>query len=292
MGKDFQISNEKHSYRIVFNDGETPDTLEDFKFNDTDLKEDFYEDFYAEVGSESPLKAVREFQFGEVVKRLRQIHRANQAESSFIDIGAANGDFVEFLRKSFPQNKVLGVEPCAEKETEYLKKKCIEDVTENYDFVFLMDVFEHFQDPREKMQLLHKIVSDEGYICLKVPNKDSLLYRLGKISRFFLRFMANKLFWRLYQVDFPPPHFYYHNKNALLGAMREHFEPVDIFYLSEVPVSGMMKRLWGLNPILKMILLPLVVIYNMATIGRLKDGLVIIGKKKTTLLNPPISKAV
>lgn len=40
-----------------------------------------------------------------------------------------------------------------------------------FDFVFLSHVFEHLNDPREYLRKIHKIICDNGYLFIEVPNE-------------------------------------------------------------------------------------------------------------------------
>ena len=145
----------------------------------------------------------------------------------------------------------------------------------------MMDVFEHFQSSEETLVKIKNIVKDNGHICFKVPNKDSLLYRVARFGSYFSKSLASKLLWRMYQVDFPPPHYFYFNKSSLAKVIEKDFDLIESFYVSELPIKGMWQRLWGVPTILRLIIFPVAIIYSLIASGPLQDGLVIIAKKKS-----------
>ena len=276
----FEISKNGASHRIEFNGPDKPDRL--IEFNPP--QEGFYTEFYSSEGGSSPLKATRAYQFGEICRRVaKRLPPSNQC--TMIDVGAAQGEFVDFARNFFSADQVSihGIEPYISVERKYLKKKRLEEVDEEFDFVFLNDVFEHFSDPEEKVRKLSEIVAPGGYLVLKVPNKSSLLYRMAKGMRLSLKSASVGLLWRLYQVDYPPPHFFYYNLSTLSQMISTHFVVKEHFYLSEAPLAGAWSRLWGVSMPRRMIVYPLLVSYGLVTRGDLKDGLVIIAQKKAEI---------
>lgn len=268
--------------RITFRNREEYDSL-DICYNQEfiDTKKSFYDDFYEnEDSGESALLTTRTLQFEKILEKIKTLSILNSKESIYIDIGAGRGHFVEFIKKKLNVN-IIGVEPAIKKETPILKKGTLEDIEIQYDFVSLLDVFEHFKDPEETIKKIHSIVKNDGYVCIKVPNKDSLIYQIAK-SSVFLKFFSSKILWRLYQIDFPPPHYNYFNKSSLNKMIEKYFNVEECFYVSEVPIRGLFSRFWGIPFLSKLLIIPLAILYRTISIGKLNDGLVIIGKKKSS----------
>lgn len=268
--------------RITFRNREEYDSL-DICYNQEfiDTKKSFYDDFYEnEDSGESALLTTRTLQFEKILEKIKTLSILNSKESIYIDIGAGRGHFVEFIKKKLNVN-IIGVEPAIKKETPILKKGTLEDIEIQYDFVSLLDVFEHFKDPEETIKKIYSILKNDGYVCIKVPNKDSLIYQIAK-SSVFLKFFSSKILWRLYQIDFPPPHYNYFNKSSLNKMIEKYFNVEECFYVSEVPIRGLFSRFWGIPFLSKLLIIPLAILYRTISIGKLNDGLVIIGKKKSS----------
>jgi len=100
-------------------------------------------------------------------------------DSKIIDIGAAVG---ELLLSFQDECKELYATECDIKMKLHLDK--IEKIqllsnpdmfNKNYiryfNFVFMSHVFEHLNDPLEYLDEVHKIISDDGYLFIEVPNE-------------------------------------------------------------------------------------------------------------------------
>lgn len=262
-------------FSIEFNSANLPDRLSTFE---TPKSDKFYEEFY-ESSDNYPLAKVRHLQFEKILKIFKSCNLDDLFHKNVIDVGAGQGLFVKFLRNHFPNNKnIIGIEPYNNNNASYIKKTKLEDLEEKFDLLFMLDVFEHFENPIEVKDNIVKNLIPGGVICLKVPNKDSLLYQISKSFK-FLNF-AKSLLARLYQVEFPPPHYYYYNRKSLTEILSKEFEIITVDYIDEAPIGGIWQRLWGINSLVKPLVFIFLFTYSLITFGKLKDGLLIIAKKK------------
>jgi len=76
--------------------------------------------------------------------------------------------------------------------------------------------------------------------------------------------IQNRILSRLYQIDYPPPHFFYYNKKSLMKTVQRDFELVYDFYLTEVPWSGLLGRFYQIPSPLKYFLILAALAYRMA----------------------------
>jgi 2-polyprenyl-3-methyl-5-hydroxy-6-metoxy-1,4-benzoquinol methylase len=198
--------NNKPIGEISFAGKNLPDRLLNFNALDDEANA-FYSDFYS--SDENPLKRTREIQFKEISSRLNS-HLMNLETRLSLDVGCGDGLFVSFLKRQVPSFRCYGIEPSLPAETESLKKMPLDKVGGNsriptkYSVISLLDVLEHFPDPKECLCNLDGLLTQDGILVIKVPNKKSTLYRLAKMLRFFMPEVSNKIFVRLYQVKYPP----------------------------------------------------------------------------------------
>lgn len=141
----------------------------------------YYHKKYREVRKESinnkylefmSLRANSQHEF--VIKNLPQFAKIR----SVLDIGASAGKLLEAF---IPKVRVYAVESDAAMVAHMEKNKAITIINEatlfeeenngRFDLITLSHVFEHINNPLEYLYRLHKIVSDEGYIFLEVPNE-------------------------------------------------------------------------------------------------------------------------
>ncbi len=269
---------------IYFSDQNSPDELKNYNSGlINDLNQNFYEAFYSQ--DQNPLQKTREIQFFQIQKILN--HYLPKSNSTLLDIGCGKGDFVHFInQKAKGPLKAYGIEPSLAKETQELKKRSLQDISSandiptKFDVLTLLDVFEHFPNPTEQLAALKNLLQPDGLLLLKVPNKDSLLYRLGAQLRSILPQFSAKILGRLYQVGYPPPHYFYYNKASLKSTLTDSFEVVGTYYLSECPIPGLWSRLWGISSFQKPFIFIAAIFYRFISIGSLNDALVVVAKKK------------
>lgn len=107
-----------------------------------------------------------------------------------LEIGCATGYFLQVARDEFGFD-VFGLEPNKETSQFAREKRGLDVRTttleetgfpESYfDVVYMRDVFEHIQKPKEMLQEIHRILRKGGLIVIEVPNVDGLIYKfVGK----------------------------------------------------------------------------------------------------------------
>lgn len=248
------------------------------------ISPNFYIEFYSQASN--PLSVTRNIQFKSIIKILTPFFNTTK-KTQILDIGCGQGNFVNLIQSTHSSRvEAYGIEPSISQETERIKKLTLEtllaseQLPKSYDILTLFDVFEHFPDPRDCLKQLSLLLNNEGHLVLMVPNKDSLLYRLGKLFVPILPKFANLIFARLYQITYPPPHYYYYNTTSLTALLSPLFEIKFIGYESQLPLKGIPTRFWGVNPVLKPFLIVTAVFYRLLSPYSLNDSLVIIAKKR------------
>lgn len=144
-----------------------------------------------------------------------------------LDIGAGVGDLVGQLQKQ--DLNAQGYEP-NENARAVAKRKGIElhgTMPVNpmdFDLITMYHVLEHVPDVVAQLQEVHKLLTDQGYLILALPNYNSLDAQLFKKH------------WAGYDV---PRHLYHFNKHAVKTITADYFELVetkpmwfDSFYVS------------------------------------------------------------
>jgi|GEM_PF-2294963 2-polyprenyl-3-methyl-5-hydroxy-6-metoxy-1,4-benzoquinol methylase len=285
--RNLRLSFQSHELgQVLFANSSEADRLLDYDivlFQEK-ISPNFYSEFYSQASN--PLAVTRNIQFKSIIKILAPFFNTTK-KTQILDIGCGQGDFVNLIQKMHSsQVEAYGIEPSISQETERIKKLTLETlpVSENlpksYDILTLFDVFEHFANPTDCLNQLSQLLNKEGHLVLMVPNKDSLLYRLGKVLVPVLPKLANLIFARLYQITYPPPHHYYYNTTSLTALLRPLFEVKFIGYESQLPLKGIPTRFWGVNPILKPFLIVAAVFYRLLSPNSLNDSLVLIAKKR------------
>lgn len=260
---------------IVFQDSSRSDFLKDHRVPE---EKDFYAEFYA--GGSNPLSKTREIQFGQIWNWLQKYSHPQKC----LDIGCGRGEFVAFLRGKGCES--YGIEPALQSETQFLKKMGMEDVGSNasiprlYSLVSLLDVLEHFPQTNVAIDAVSKLVAQDGLLLVKVPNKDAIFYRLAKVLRGFFPTLSAKIFYGLYQVAYPPPHFVYFSSASLRANLEKHFEVLSVHYISECPMGGLWTRFWMVPKLLRPLVILAAIFYRLLSVGKGNDGIVIISKKR------------
>lgn len=260
---------------IEFNKSNVPDVLLGYK-SEHKLSEDFYE------RGVNPLLSTRLIQYEKIIEVLDLLDVANVKSLKILDVGCGDGTFVEYLLGQGYSN-VEGIDPAVNFSGKLpLKKASIEDYinsSKKYDLIFLNDVFEHFENPKKLLGEIKLLLEEDGLLSLKVPNKESLLYKIGK---FLYGFGEKNILHILYQVDAPPPHYYYYSSNALdLLAGDYDLVPENRFYMSEFPFKGLWDRVWHFSGVKKILAVFFFFVYDLITVRSLKDSVCVIYRSKS-----------
>ncbi len=147
--------------------------------------------------------------------------RAYKSKGKLLDVGCALGFFTELALKA--GYDAYGIDPSdfavakAKKlvGSERIRKAKLSDIhdrTKSYDVVAMFDVFEHLADPEGDLEIVKKILKDDGMIIIATGDTDS----------FFARILGRR--WTFYN---PPQHLYFFNHDNLIKLLeKKGFEPV------------------------------------------------------------------
>jgi 2-polyprenyl-3-methyl-5-hydroxy-6-metoxy-1,4-benzoquinol methylase len=140
-------------------------------------------------------------------KYLKWISSFTQIESKkFLDVGAANGYFVDLANKSNFDALGLEISSSAVDWAVKLKRPVVKGTLETldngiiYDVITALDVLEHVPDPLNFLKMARKKISDQGILLINVPNAGSVFSKISGKR------------WHAY---LPPEHWMYFNKRSL-----------------------------------------------------------------------------
>lgn len=178
-------------------------------------------------------RLVRDYMYKKKVNRISSHLNRNIQSSTFLDYGAASGDFLSYCI-SQGVTQVSGVEPDAvcrklalDRHGVFLKAPGeLSDFPDaSFDVITLWHVLEHIHNLDEVIQVFHRLLNESGVLIISVPNVDSLDCTIYKE------------YWSAYDV---PRHLYHFNKNTIntlmnrLGFELETTYPLifDSYYIS------------------------------------------------------------
>jgi SAM-dependent methyltransferase len=165
----------------------------------------------------------------------------------WLDVGCGDGTAVNYLNKL--KIHAIGIDPYTQQASDRIYKESIEDFLSHqpvlqFNVISLLDVIEHFTEPHTILHNLSARAKAGTRIIIKVPNKDSMLYSLAKILIPILPSIARKLFGRLYQINYPPPHYSYFDQTSLSElALANKLTIESSFFISETPIQHLYTRL-------------------------------------------------
>ncbi len=188
-----------------------------------------------------------------------------------LDIGCGDGNF---LSSFSPNNKykLYGVEPnpigynlCKQRIKDNIFNKELLDCkfsTNYFDVVTMWHVFEHIYKPNEELKEINRILKDEGFLIIAVPNINSLGFKICKMNWFHLdaprhlyhytpitiKKILNKNGFRILKIAFPFYEFPLDIYHSLLSYLTKDkfirvlfMLPVLIFSLILKPVCSLFK---------------------------------------------------
>lgn len=153
-------------------------------------------------------------------KFLSYIH-AYKRKGTLLDVGCALGFFTELALKA--GYDAYGIDPSdfavakAKKlvGTQRIRKAKLSDIRDRpktYDIIAMFDVFEHLADPAGGLEIVQKILKDDGIIIIATGDTESL----------FARILGRR--WTFYN---PPQHLYFFNHDNLTKLLeKKGFEPM------------------------------------------------------------------
>jgi 2-polyprenyl-3-methyl-5-hydroxy-6-metoxy-1,4-benzoquinol methylase len=112
----------------------------------------------------------------------------NKPNSSLLDVGCADANYFDTLKKISPHVHCTGIENNEEivsKATEYgrnVKLGTIDDLDQSlkYDLIIMNNLIEHVRDPVQELIKARSLLKDDGVIFIETPNTDSWDFKLFK----------------------------------------------------------------------------------------------------------------
>lgn len=118
-----------------------------------------------------------EFKVGSFKRRIHEFFSEDQSPSSWLDVGAGNGELVKAVQELFPDCDVLGTEPSvtkvarAAKRGLSLRNVSLSALTDKYEVITLMNIISHLPDPIPfYQQICDLLVPDVGCIFMSTGN--------------------------------------------------------------------------------------------------------------------------
>lgn len=124
---------------------------------------------------------------------LSLISKKLKSGCKILDFGGYNGDFYQFLKDkgSLPDNVVYEIIDFDQAAIEIAKSKGIsarvfdfnKDNLENflgekkYDLIICAEVLEHLLDPAKQLQILGKMLKNDGFFLISLPNENTIFHR-------------------------------------------------------------------------------------------------------------------
>lgn len=133
-----------------------------------------------------------------------------EKDAKLLDIGAANGFFVDLARKEGFDASGIELSEDAVKWAKKLGRRVVQadaltmSLSERFDVITALDVLEHLSQPEEFLRRVKVNLSSNGFLLINVPNQGSLFAKLSGKS------------WHSYV---PPEHLYYFNKKSLYSIL-------------------------------------------------------------------------
>lgn len=94
-------------------------------------------------------------------------------DSRILDFGCGVGNLLQTLH-SFGFKNLAGADAFIEKDIFYptgvnIYKRCLEQIEPAFELVMLHHSFEHFPDPFESLQQIHRLVENGGVVLIRIP---------------------------------------------------------------------------------------------------------------------------
>jgi len=114
------------------------------------------------------------------------------AGGKILDIGSADGTFTKVIIEKSKATKVVGIDVLAA-SISYAKRRfarskivsfrvadahALPFPTRTFDAVFCLETLEHVEDPTQVASEIHRVLKDDGYAVILVPN-ENILFRIG-----------------------------------------------------------------------------------------------------------------
>tara|TARA_Y100000590_G_scaffold20022_2_gene23389 strand:- start:804 stop:1706 length:903 start_codon:yes stop_codon:yes gene_type:complete len=129
---------------------------------------------------------------------------------NILELGSGVGASIYALNNLLPKLQIDAVEKNLEHQIilkkEFSKSKiynCIDDINSKYDFIFGIQVFEHFENPVEELKKLKRISHSKTHLFFLFPNEDDWYKKTLPIKSLknYNQFMYHKAHPYYYTID-------------------------------------------------------------------------------------------
>ena len=220
-----------------------------------------------------------------LMKFLKWIKKySDQPQINLLDVGAANGYFVELANKNGFNASGIEISNSAVEWAKKLDRPVSQGTLESlneekvYEVITALDVLEHIPEPLDFLVIARNRITDDGILLLNVPNLGSIFSKLSGKK------------WHAY---LPPEHWIYFNKKSISKMLNmAGFEIINSKSISKSFTIGYVYLTIANSPqIPKAIRVMFKALNNVFPIGRIKlriylplfDNLTVIAKPVTEI---------
>lgn len=203
-----------------------------------------------EVDREYSLELLRKENFREILEIIKKLNpETTLRKLRILDVGSAHGWFLSLAKED--GFEIMGIEPnlsIAKRSSpeifDHVKIGFFPDCLgedERFDIIIFNDVFEHLIDIHAASKSCFNHLSDNGILVLNIPNSEGFFFRLSSILS---RAGVHGPYTRMWQRDFPSPHFYYFNtKNLRHLITNVGFKEIFSKNILSVKIKGLWPRI-------------------------------------------------
>lgn len=135
----------------------------------------------------------------------------NISGKKYLDVGCGSGAYLCKLAAA-GAGELYGCDPFIEKDIFYengvkIYKKTIHEMQGEFDYIFMMDSFEHMTDPHEVMDSLGRLLAPKGVVRIEIPVFPNIAFDMFGVN------------W--YQLD-APRHIFLHGKKSMEYLAEKH----------------------------------------------------------------------
>jgi SAM-dependent methyltransferase len=222
-------------------------------------------------------------QFESLWSELERSLPQNQVQK-ILDVGCGDGAFIDFF-ESKTNWEAWGVDASLQREHKRLFRgnwleRFPNETPTNFSVISFLDVFEHFTDPSPALTRADELLTPGGVLLLKLPNKSALAYKIALCLNRIAPKLAMKVWIRLYQLECPPPHYFYHSRDSLERLLLGKFELVSGGWISEIPLRGLWSRFWFLPRLMRPLAMILALVYRVFSLRSWNDSIYVLARKR------------
>lgn len=229
----------------------------------------YYEKYYREFRNKS---------FSRIMETLLGFVRAGRV----LDIGCGRGWFLEIAVENGFQP--YGIE-LSEEQVSHARAKFGTNISvgkfeeANYqasffDVITLLDVLEHFRDPKQMLQKAHSLLKEGGFLAVRVPTTDGVLPRTVDLLYRLTRGKYDKPIKLLYRF-----HLYGFSQRTLEEYLEQSSFAIAYTYREDSKnLKSLGLKKWARNPLIRVSVKAIV---SLARLLNMSDELVVFARKKS-----------